>query len=217
MTRRLGIANQAFSQHRRILFRNPHLAWDKRREIFTTLVLSKLVYGFESWTFETQQIRHQLHAGIIKLYKRLLGHKHAAHLTDEEVLVETNLPSPTDLLRGCRLRYFGTLYNCGRAAHWGLLTEDRQWIELIEDDFKWLWKQLRHNTDLPDPVQHHYPVWHDLFTPPWWLLEKAHQERHRSCLPSTSQQCNCDSIALQGSHFSAQERLGPQATPESLS
>ena len=161
VTRRLGIANQAFSQHRRILFCNPQLTWDKRREIFTTLVLSKLVYGFESWTFETQQIRSQLHAGIIKLYKRLLGHKHAAHLTDEEVLIEANLPSPTDLLRGCRLRYFGTLYNCGRAAHWGLLTEDRQWIELIEDDFKWLWIQLRNNTDLPDPV-HHYPVWHDL-------------------------------------------------------
>ena len=158
ITRRLGIAHQAFSQHRRVLYRNLSLSWSKRKELFGSLILSKLVYGFESWTFETQQIRAQIHAGIIKLYKRLLGHQHAMHLSDEQVLVETGLPSPTELLRGCRLRYFGTLFNCQHASHWGLLVEDRQWIALLEDDFQWLWAQLKHNTTLPDPVSH-FAVW----------------------------------------------------------
>jgi len=143
ITRRLGIAQQAFTQHRRILYRHSQIAWKKRQEMFSTLVLSKLMYGFESWTFDTQKSRDQLHAGIIKLYKRLLGSNHAA-----QVIVSAGLPSPTELLRGCRLRYFGTLYRCGRAAHWGLLCEDTAWIAMLEDDLLWLWQQLQNNTNL---------------------------------------------------------------------
>lgn len=161
ITRRLGIAQQAFTQHRRILYRNAHIDWKKRREMFSTLVLSKLVYGFESWTFDTLQSRAQLHTGIIKLYKRLLGSNHAEHLTDEEVIIKAGLPSPTELLRGCRLRYFGTLYKCGRAAHWGLLCEDAAWIAMLEDDIQWLWTQLQNNTSLPDPKSH-FPAWNDI-------------------------------------------------------
>ena len=67
ITRRLGIAHQAFTQHRRLLYRNAQIPWQKRKEMFSTLVLSKLMYGFESWTFETQQCRDQLHSGIIRL------------------------------------------------------------------------------------------------------------------------------------------------------
>jgi hypothetical protein len=121
ITRRLGIAHQAFTQHRRVLYRNQQIPWKKRQEIFSALVLSKLVYGFESWTFDTQQSCDQLHAGIIKLYKRLFGSRHAEHLTDDAVIIAVGLPSPTELLRCCRLRYFGTLYRCGHDAHWGLL------------------------------------------------------------------------------------------------
>ena len=161
ITRRLGIAHQAFTQHRRVLYRNLQIPWKKRQEIFSTLVLSKLVYGFESWTFETQACRAQLHAGIVKLYKRLLGSRHAEHLTDDAVIIAVGLPSPTELLRCCRLRYFGTLYRCGYDAHWGLLREDVEWVSMLEDDFCWLWRQLQNNTSLPDPVLH-FSVWSDL-------------------------------------------------------
>ena len=161
ITRRLGIAHQAFTQHRRLLYRNTQIPWQKRKEMFSTLVLSKLMYGFESWTFETQQCRDQLHSGIIRLYKRLIGSCFAEHLTDEAVIIAAGLPSPTELLRCCRLRYFGTLFRCGSDAHWGLLREDITWISLIEDDFRWLWRQLCNNTSLPDPTLH-FPVWQDL-------------------------------------------------------
>ena len=161
ITRRLGIAHQAFTQHRRLLYRNAMIPWKKRQEIFSTLVLSKLMYGFESWTFENLQCRAQLHAGIIKLYKRLLGSQCNEHLTDEAVIIAVGLPSPTELLRCSRLRYFGTLFRCGQAAHWGLLREDSGWISMLEDDCRWLWSQLSNNTSLPDPTAH-FPVWQDL-------------------------------------------------------
>lgn len=47
----------------------------------------------------------------MRLFGRLLGAPHDAHSTDLEILVQTNMPEPTELLRRARLRYFGTLHN----------------------------------------------------------------------------------------------------------
>jgi hypothetical protein len=159
--RRLAIANQAFQQHRRVLYRNKNVDWKIRCDIFNTLVLSKFLYGLESWTFHTQQIRSQIHKGIMKLYRRLMGTPHDAHLTDLDVLVFTEMPDPTELLRRARLRYFGTIHNCKQHAHWGLLQEDTEWVSLLKDDLHWLWTQVGQTTGLGDPSLH-FPQWQDL-------------------------------------------------------
>ena len=159
--RRLAMAHQAFQQHRRLLYRNQSIAWHTRCQRFQSLILSKLTYGMESWTFPTKSCRDQIHIGIMKLYRRLLGVRYSTHLSDTEVLVETALPDPTELLRRERLRYFGTLHNCGTQAHWGVLQDDQEWIELLQDDLTWLWQQLRGSTNLLDPV-HHFAQWQDL-------------------------------------------------------
>jgi hypothetical protein len=57
VSRRLAIAHQAFTAHRRILYHNSKIQWNKRREIFVTLILSKLVYGLESWTLKSQKVK----------------------------------------------------------------------------------------------------------------------------------------------------------------
>lgn len=163
VTRRLAIAHQAFTMHRKILYHNCKLTWEKRRELFNTLILSKLVYGLESWAMQSQAVRNQFHSGVMNLYRRLMKIPHDSHITDLTLLAQVGLPKPDDLLRSGRLRYFGTLHHCGSAANWGLLAEDHEWISLLHDDFRWLWEQLCNATDLPDPVQH-YPAWKDLIT-----------------------------------------------------
>eukprot|EP00435_Cladocopium_sp_Y103_P009314 s83_g2.t1 len=161
VTRRLAIAHQAFTTHRRLLYHNTRIPWAKRREIFCSLVLSKLLYGLESWTLQIQQVKDQFYGGVMRLYKRLLRVPHDSHLTDLELLSHAELPLPDELLRTCRLRYFGTLHNCGSSAQWGLLQEDTDWIELLKNDLRWLWGQLHHTTTLGDPQQH-FPAWRDL-------------------------------------------------------
>lgn len=180
ISRRLGTAHQAFTQHRRVLYRNPRIPWKKRQDSCSTLVLSK--HGFESWTFETQKSRDQLHA----------------HMTDDAIIIASGLPSPTELLRSCRLRYFGTLHRCGYAAHWGLLVEDAAWIAMIKDDCRWLWQQLHHSTSLPDPTSH-FPVWRDILLHHggYWkkLIKKgiAHaclqRENEAIAVPAAQQSC----------------------------
>ena len=73
------------------------------------------------------------------------------------------------MLRVQRLRYIGTLYGCSALVAWGLLQEDHQWIELVEDDLRWLWHQLQGHTHLPDPT-HHPSAWLDLIQrhPRYW-------------------------------------------------
>ena len=104
--RRLAIALQAFQQHRKLLYRNNNIEWTTRCQLFQSLILSKLTYGMESWTFPIQSCRDQIHSGIMKLYRRLIGVRHSAHLTDAEVLVQTALPDPTGVAQTRKVEVF---------------------------------------------------------------------------------------------------------------
>ena len=92
------------------------------------------------------------HAAIIRLYRRLLPIAADQHLSDDAILSQVLLPSPSELLRRARLRYVATLLHCG---------ERQEWTLLVEDDMHWLWCQLRNCSSLQDP-QEHWPQWVDI-------------------------------------------------------
>ena len=73
---------------------------------------------------------------------------------DDEICDFLGLPTPTELLRRARLRYLGILIHCGAHAEWGLLSQDQQWINLVQDDLIWMWKQLCRSSELKDPTVH---------------------------------------------------------------
>ena len=153
--RRVSIANEAFNQHRRQLFQNPQINLTRRRELFVTLVLSKLCYGMESWTFKDQQLVNYIHGAILRLYKRLIKVPVDRHMDDYEVLAVCQLPSPRTLFRRARLRYLLTLINCEDAVPWGLLRQDHVWCNMIKEDLHWMWRQLCNTTcALRDPTDH---------------------------------------------------------------
>ena len=108
--------------------------------------------------FAEEKSKAMLHNGIMKLYRRFLRLPHDANLSDDQVLAQVGLPSPTELLRRARLRHLGTLYGCGQAAEWGMLFQDHSWRELVRDDLHWLWHQLRNSSSLQDPALH-FPAW----------------------------------------------------------
>ena len=49
MRRRVAMAHQTFNAHRRTIFQNRCLSLHKRVQLFQSLVLSRLLYGSESW------------------------------------------------------------------------------------------------------------------------------------------------------------------------
>lgn len=48
-----ALAHAAFNAHRRVLYGNTAIVLKKRSELFTTLVLTKLLDGADSWTLDT--------------------------------------------------------------------------------------------------------------------------------------------------------------------
>lgn len=158
MRRRFGIAHAAFTKHRRLLFQNKGLTLTRRRELFRTLILSKLLYGAESWTLRDPRDRHYLHSALMRLYGRLLPHQAQLPRSDDEILALTGLPDPATALRLCRLRlcrlrHLGLLYKCADTACWGLLNADLDWVQLIRDDLLWMYGQLCNTSTLPCPQQ----------------------------------------------------------------
>ena len=94
------------------------------------------------------------HAAVIRLYRRLLPVSPDQHLADDEVLSQVHMPSPIELIRRARLRYVATLHHCGERHEWGLLAADRAWQGLVEDDMDWMWGQIKHSSQMPNPKLH---------------------------------------------------------------
>ena len=218
--RRIAIANSSFNQHRKLIFQNEHLALHKRVEIFSSLIISKLCYAAETWILKDWKTREYVHSAIIRLYKRLLHAKEDSHLTDEEILCRLQLPSPTELLRRCRLRYLATLMQIGPAAGWGLLNQDSEWLLLLQDDLQWMWAQLANSSDLGDPSQH-LARWLEVMEHhrPYWrrLVRRASQHAIKQRLKNF--QCHqfyCEMRQLLQSHDAWHPLVQPEAgVPES--
>ena len=79
----------------------------------------------------------------MRLYRRLYGGAHDAHVRDEDILQHTGLPEPAELLRRSRLRYLGTLYQASPSITWGLINADVEWLQLVQSDLDWLWAQIQ--------------------------------------------------------------------------
>eukprot|EP00435_Cladocopium_sp_Y103_P026265 s2233_g6.t1 len=177
--KRLAVAHQTFSKHRKLLLHNPVISLQKRAQIFQSLIGSRLLYGAESWVLIDQRTRDFVHASVMRLYRRLLQVAHDAHLHDDDILDRLQLPSPSELLRVARLRYLGSLLACPETASWGLLNLDRQWIQLVEDDLMWMHSQLHHSSDLQPPKDNldqwmNLIIWHR----PYWKRLVKRASRH---------------------------------------
>ena len=176
--RRAAIAHGAMNQHRRVLFQNKCIAFSSRCELFQMLVMSKFMYGADSWVATSDRTQNCFATAVYKLYRRLLKLPPDAHISDAEVLCRVQLPCPEVLLRQARLRYFATLVHANLPDLWSVLAWDVLWCGLLEDDMLWMWRQLCRSSALQDPRQH-YEQW--LFTiqhsPGYWkrLVRRATQ------------------------------------------
>ena len=159
--KRIALAQRTFSQHRKYLLRNSALSLNRRRELFNSLVMSRLCYGAESWTLNDQESKDYVRGALVRLFRRLLLQDRQIHMTDDEILAEVGINSPSEVLRLARLRYIGTLYHCHAVVPWGLLNLDLQWLVILEDDFRWMWRQIDQTCHLPDP-DWHFGAWQNV-------------------------------------------------------
>ena len=188
LKQRFAIAHNTLSQHRKLIFHNQRLPLATRTELFQMLVLTKFLYGADSWIAMDQTTQDRFHSGVIKLYRPLFRLPADQHCTDDDVLVQIELPSLSVLLRR-RLRYLLTLVQADLPDAWTMLAKDSYWCGLLEEDLCWMWDQLKHSSVLKDP-RLHYPQWLFLMqtSPRYWkrLVRRAcahsvlqRQKRHQ--------------------------------------
>ena len=149
--RRTGIAHQSFNQHRKVIFHNDQIDLTKRSELFEMLVLSKFLYGADTWIAFDARTMAKFQATVFKLYRRLLKIKKDEQIMDDEIIDRLKMPHPVVLLRRARLRYFCTLLQMQQNDIWALLAHDLEWTGLLEQDFIWMWEQIYHTSSLRDP------------------------------------------------------------------
>ena len=201
VAQRLAIGHGAFNQHRRLLYHNDSIEAQKRHEIFNTLVLTKVLYGADSWIAGDLRTMRKFEAAIFRLYRRLLKTPPNAHIADQEIIASLLLPTPSTLLRRARLRYLAVLFNSAVPDLWHLLCEDKPWVQVIEDDMTWMWNQLKSASSLQDPSQHS-GQWFDLirFHTSYWkkLVNRAclHEilQIQKQYIVTSSHQRMCDRL-----------------------
>ena len=86
----------------------------------------------ESWTLMDKVNKHYFHSAYMRLYRRLLKTPPAASFSDEEILTQIGLPSPTTLLRISRLRYLALLYKCEHVTPWAVFRTDTEWLTPVD-------------------------------------------------------------------------------------
>ena len=157
----------------------------KRAEIFRSLIMSRLFYGADSWALWDSQSKMKLHSAVMRLYRRLLGRAHI--LTTCRMMrsffmwVFHHQPTSCVSAGYATLDHFAPI---GDIACWGLLNRDRLWRALIEDDMKWVWRNLANTCDLGDPMQHMQRWFEDHPLSPWFL-EGSFPTSRETCHSST--------------------------------
>lgn len=191
VAQRLAIGHCAFNQHRRLLYHNEHIEAQKRYEIFNTLVLTKIMYGADSWIAGDLRTMRRFEAAILRLYRRLMKQKPDDHVSDQELLASISLPAPATILRRARLRYLLVLLRSAVPDLWHLLCEDKPWVQVMEDDMMWMWQQLRNASGLKDPSRH---------TAQWFELIQHHPSYWKKLV---NRACNHEIMQTQKQHIVA--------------
>lgn len=113
-----------------------------------------LTYNIGTWPQMTGGEEQLWTSGVLRLYKtvfhRLYPSERQFHMTNDEVLSLTGLPSPDFLLKFHRVTQFGHYLHRHCDYFWALAGQDRLWLDLVTDNLKSIYEQIKGLTRLPD-------------------------------------------------------------------
>lgn len=91
---KLAMGHSAFNTHRKLLYHNQQINLQHRSELFNTLVLTKVLYGADTWIANDQRTMKKFEAAMFRLYRRLLKLAPEDKRTDEHIVADLELPTP---------------------------------------------------------------------------------------------------------------------------
>lgn len=156
---RLGMAHETFTQQRAAIFANRGLSWDKKKQLFYTLIMSGLTYATGVFMPLNRKDMELWTKGLHKLYRRMAQAQFGLqqrHWNDRRLRVQLQVPHPQVVLRAGRLSYLQHLVRAGDDTVWAMAQQTLQWWALISEDLEW----LRNNVVRPElPAGGIYEQW----------------------------------------------------------
>ena len=110
------MAHETFTQQRAAIFANRGLSWDKKKQLFYTLIMSGLTYATGVFMPLNRKDMELWTKGLHKLYRRMAQTQFGLqqrHWNDRRLRAQLQVPHPQVVLRAGRLSYLQHLVRAG--------------------------------------------------------------------------------------------------------
>ena len=167
---RIGLAWAAFNKHKKQVFASPVVPVLDKVSIFTSVVLSVLLYGAGSWTGVDVSVTQRLEKAYVAM-ARMMWQKHMApdspRISGARVLAMLELPSVALQLHTARLSYLASFVRLDIPCLWALAHAEGTWLEHVASSLQWLWSEVDN--------QRFHPSWQDAWET--WRADLPHKPR----------------------------------------
>ena len=160
---RLGHARHEFRRFRKQVYANPLLEINKRIALFSSLVLSGLLFDISIWPRLDVRDEKIFDQGLNSLYRSLayaLWGDEVFQWRNERMRAKLGLSTSSTLLRTARLRHLQHLCTKGDKYVWAFVHLDGDWLRMIQDDLEWMRKQIPLHLPQSSPTEEWQP-WRD--------------------------------------------------------
>ena len=144
---RLGAATQIYRKHRRAIFQNKLLTLDRRKYLFTTMVMSIVKYNTGTWAELSKAESKFFVSRIMTMYRGLLRatvpEDTLRYWNNSLVLASLGLADPMQLLHEARLSFVVSAFKSGPQLLWTLAAAEGLWLKSVRDSRDWLHRQLK--------------------------------------------------------------------------
>ena len=160
LTTKIATAKQAFEEIKKPVLLNPDLPVEARVKLYSSLVLSRVLYGCANWADVSAHNLQQIETMMTRHYRRILHDEywHASHTTDIDFMTKHRLPSFRVLWARHRLVYLQHLAQHGHSFHLHMLHLEfgsgRGWLHEVSQDLTWLASIEQLPFQIPDDGPH---------------------------------------------------------------
>lgn len=109
LTSRMGKASASYGKLRERLWNNHHVSLRVKCKVYKAIVLSTLLYGAETWTVYSTQVK-KLNAYMMRHLREIMKITWRDKVTNEEVYRRTGLAPMADILIERNLRWTGHVH-----------------------------------------------------------------------------------------------------------
>ena len=149
ISRRTASSREPLRLLRPQLLRSRSVSSRTKLQAVRSLALSRLLYGVESWLSLTLASFRMWSSAVIAIYRSALPRRLDClkPLAKDEVLSQTFLPDPSQLLALSRLRFLGQLVQFAPQQLWSFIfweasLHSDSWADLVNDDLAWLQRHV---------------------------------------------------------------------------